>query len=101
MPVLPVIYQVKKKITGISFALGGGAGQLFSPNPRSVVGFCREKNSKNWPGRQELWSLGSDFDMLYFLTIFFFNLRDYRYPSVLPSKTPKKNMKKVKHSPRT
>jgi hypothetical protein len=38
---LPVIDQVKKKITGISFALRGG--QLFSSNPRSGVGFSREK----------------------------------------------------------
>ncbi len=34
--------------------------QLFSLNPRSWVGFCRERNSKNsWPGRLELRSLGS------------------------------------------
>ncbi len=25
----------------------GGGGQLFLPNPRSGVGFCREKNSNN------------------------------------------------------
>jgi hypothetical protein len=31
--------------------------QFFSPNPRSGVGFFREK--KFWPGRPKFWSLGS------------------------------------------
>ncbi len=38
----------------------GGGGQLFSPNPRSGVEFCREKNSKKrLAGLLEEWSLGS------------------------------------------
>ena len=42
-----MIYHVKKNnMTGIGFVLREG-DQLFSPNPRSGAGFCREKNSKN------------------------------------------------------
>jgi hypothetical protein len=66
-------------------------GQLFSPNPRSGVGFCREKNSKNSGmdgqncGRlvQPVQLFESSKFCDYWL-VFFFNLRDHRYPSVLP-----------------
>jgi hypothetical protein len=51
-------------------------GKLFSPNPRSRIGFCREKNSKNsgWGG-QNFGQLVEP------VTI---DLRDHRHLSVLP-----------------
>ncbi len=41
---------LKKKSQVLVLLWGGGVGggQLFSPNPRSGGGFCREKNSKNF-----------------------------------------------------
>jgi hypothetical protein len=54
-----VITQVKKNyITGISFALGWG-GQLFHQTYAVGLGFVEKKFKEFWPGRQELWSLGS------------------------------------------
>ncbi len=91
-------------------------GQLFSPKPRSGVGFCREKNSKNYDRNgkncshliqpvllfestkfRDYWStLTSYISWLFFLTW------EITGTQVLyPSKTPKNKMKKVRLSPRT
>jgi hypothetical protein len=85
-----------KKITGISIALGGGWGVTYPTKP-SRVGFCREKNSKNF-GRdgkscghlvqsvqlfestqfRDCWSTF----ICYISWLVFFNLRDHSYPRV-------------------